>query len=464
MTTESPSSTLPEHAPPAAQVASSQPETPLPSLRHQLGGWLILTGLVLQIASFMLPWLPSPLVSLLLWSGAITLWPDIPRRNQWQAGILAGLGVLMLMAAKLVYGGDIDAWHVLDGNTFVVTMLVGVSFISLIGRPPQESQPKGPPITGKRGLIGTWLGVHLLGAILNLSTMFVIGDRLERRGPLNDPQLLALNRGLCSAAMWSPFFAAMGVVISLTPDIQFTTMVMVGLPVALAGGLFSIFELSRRFDLSTTPGFSLSPRSLLMPAGMAALVLLFHYLITPNLTIVAIITFLMPGIAILANLLRGSLVLRQRIQRHRHFRLPAMRGEITLFLCAGLLTKGMSSLVTAATQGNWTLFPVFDTSAAILSFLGIVASAIAGLHPIIGVSVLASMLDLGSINQNLFGFVALASWGVGTAVGPLSGTNLSLQGRYGISGYRMMRNNLLYALFMSLLVMVAITCLANSTG
>jgi hypothetical protein len=95
----------------------------------------------------------------------------------------------------------------------------------------------------------------------------------------------------------------------------------------------------------------------------------------------------------------------------------------------------------------------------VTSFLAIVASAMAGLHPIIGVSVLASMLYLEASRQTLFAFVALAAWGVGTSVGPLSGINLSLQGRYGISGTRLMTHNLGYAMAMSVLVVVAILLL-----
>lgn len=83
----------------------------------------------------------------------------------------------------------------------------------------------------------------------------------------------------------------------------------------------------------------------------------------------------------------------------------------------------------------------------------------AGLHPIIGVSVLASMLDLTAGQQTLFAFVGLASWAVGTSVGPLSGINLSLQGRYGVSGTSMMRHNLGYAAIMTLLVVAAILML-----
>ena len=42
-----------------------------------------------------------------------------------------------------------------------------------------------------------------------------------------------------------------------------------------------------------------------MPVSMAALVMLFHFWLTPSLTIVSIITFLLPGVAILSNLRDG---------------------------------------------------------------------------------------------------------------------------------------------------------------
>ncbi|PMR76998.1 hypothetical protein [Billgrantia endophytica] len=420
---------------------------------------LILTGLFLQILGFTgLSPLPH-LVGYALWLATVLLWRDIPRRTRWQAGTLAAIGLGLLGLAWTRFDATIAWPAVLDGNTYVVAMLVGVSFIGLVGNRSGSARPLGRPITGKRGTAGTWLGVHLLGTILNLSTVFMIGDRLARRAPLNTPQLLALNRGLSSAALWSPFFASMGVVMTLTPAMNYTQILVIGLPVALISGILTLFELSRRFDLAEVAGFSLSPRSLLMPLGMAALVMLFHYRVTPELGIVSIITLLLPTVALASNLPAGSRWTLHRVRQHTLIRLPAMRGEIALFLSAGLLTLGLSTLINAATGNEWTLFAHFGTGEAILSFLTIVASAIIGLHPIIGVSVLASMLDLTADRQTLFAFTALASWAVGTSVGPLSGINLSLQGRYGISGYRMMRHNLGYALVMSGLVVAAIVAL-----
>jgi hypothetical protein len=431
----------------------------LASPRHTLAGVLILASLVLQVGRFAGLALSPHWVSYGFWIAVVLLWLDLPRRTRQQSGILAGIGLLLLVLAWGYYGADIAWYRVLETNTYVVAMLVGVSFIGLIGASHRPSRGPGRRSLGRRGIASTWLSVHLLGSILNLSTVFMVGDRLQRSGPLTLPQYLALNRGLSSAALWSPFFASMGVVMILVPEMEFTTVLAVGMPLAACAGLITVIDLSRRFDLTNVSGFSLSPTSLLMPVTMASLVMLFHYGLTPNLTIVSIITFLLPGIALLSNLPKGPRWTLRLVHQHSLYRLPAMRGEITLFLCAGLLTHGISTLIDAATGSEWTLFAHFGAGAAVLSFLAIVASAVVGLHPIIGVSVLASMLDLETSQQTLFAFVALAAWGVGTSVGPLSGINLSLQGRYGISGTRLMRHNLGYAGMLSTLVVAAILVL-----
>ncbi|MWJ28329.1 hypothetical protein GPM19_08945 [Halomonas sp. ZH2S] len=424
--------------------------------RQQLAGVLILLGLIAQIIGFTGLVATAHAVSYLLWAAVALLWRDIPKRSRIQAGTLMVIGTLLLLLARFVYGAKVNWPAMLQGNTFVVAMLVGVSFIGLIGSRRGHEPAPGQKVTGAGGILRTWLGVHFLGIILNLSTVFMVGDRLARREPLKMPQLLALNRGLSSAALWSPFFASMGVVITLAPEMQYPHILSIGLPLALLSGLITTFEMKQRFELNDVEGFSLAPTSLLMPAGMAALVMAFHFWITPSLTIVSIITFLLPSVAALVNLRDGPLWTLRRIRQHTTTRLPAMRGEIALFLAAGLLTLGLSTFVRAVAGSEWTLFAVFGTPQAIFSFAAIVASALIGLHPIIGVSVLASVLTLEAGSQTLFAFVALASWAVGTSVGPLSGINLSLQGRYGVSGYRMMTNNAYYALMMSGLSIVAI--------
>lgn len=430
------------------------------TIRQRVAGVLIALALLLQIAGFT-GWISTALaVSYLLWLGVALLWRDIPRRSRLQAGALIVIGLGMLVVAHLEYGAVIDWPRVLTGNTFVVCMLVGVSFIALIGQQQSNKGVPGQSVNGAGGILRTWLGVHFLGTILNLSTVFMVGDRLARQKPLSMPQFLALNRGLSSAALWSPFFASMGVVMALVPEMNYLAVAVVGFPLAMLAGLFSTFELHKRFELSETAGFSLAPSSLFMPVGMATLVMVFHFAITPELSIVSIITFLLPLVALISNLPKGAQWTRRRFTQHALERLPTMRGEVSLFLAAGVLTLGLSTLVSAATNAQWSLFTEFGAFQANISFLAITLSGLIGLHPIIGVSVLASMLSLEGNEQTLFAFVALTAWSIGASVGPLSGINLSLQGRYGVSGYSMMKNNLVYAAIMSSIIVVLISLLA----
>ncbi|MGP9568499.1 hypothetical protein ACT3RP_13725 [Halomonas sp. AOP5-B2-8] len=428
--------------------------------QQRLAGVLILFGLIAQIIGFTGLLHTAHAVSYLLWLAVALLWRDIPKRSRIQAGVLMGLGLLMLLVARVVYDAEVDWPAMLQGNAFVAAMLVGVSFITLVGKQQGRKKAPGKKLTGYGGILRTWLGVHFLGTILNMSTIIMVGDRLARSGPLSMPQFLALNRGLSSAATWSPFFASMGIVIALAPEMQYSYVAMFGLPLALLSGLLTTLELGRRFDLREVYGFSLAPSSLLMPGIMALLVMVFHFWLTPRLSIVGIITFLIPMVALLYNLRDGPRYTFRRIRQHTTTRLPAMRGEISLFLAAGLLTLGLSTLVASIAGNDWTLFASFGAAQGMISFLAIVLSALAGLHPIIGISVLASMVSLQGSEHTLFAFAGLCSWAIGTSVGPLSGINLSLQGRYGVSGYRMMKNNLFYAGVMSLLSLASIVGLS----
>lgn len=430
------------------------PKTATPT-RHPIAGLLIAAGLLCLIASFLPAITLTPLASYLLWAALLLLWPETPGRTRWQSGVLALIGVALLIAAASLYEEQIDWARSLTGNVQVLGMLIGVSFVGLIAGAQVAPDATRPPRTGWQAIVHTWLGVHVLSVVLNISTVFMVGDRLAREGKLQLPQLLVLNRSLSSAALWSPFFASMGIVLSLVPDMQYRQILLIGLPLALLAGLIATLDLHRRFDWTHIEGFSLSPRSLLMPVVMAVLVLLFYSVITPGLGIISIITFLMPLAALASLLPAGLRRTRRALGDHVRQRLPLMRGELSLFLAAGLLTLGLSTFIDAATGGEWRLFSQFGLFEAMISLLVICTTALIGLHPIIGISVLASMLTLEGQEQTLFALVALGSWAVGTSVGPLSGINLSLQGRYGTSGFLIMRHNLVYAATLLVLILAA---------
>ncbi|BBM05944.1 hypothetical protein HAALTHF_40800n [Vreelandella aquamarina] len=61
---------------------------------------------------------------------------------------MIALGVVMLVVAQTVYGAAVNWPAMLQGNVFVASMLVGVSFISLIGTQGNKRAP-GKRVTGR---------------------------------------------------------------------------------------------------------------------------------------------------------------------------------------------------------------------------------------------------------------------------------------------------------------------------
>ena len=126
------------------------PDSPATTLRHALAGTLILLGLLLQVFSFA-GFVPIPNgVGYALWLGTLLLWRDIPRRTRWQASALVIIGLGSLLLANWRYAAEVDWLAVTGGNTYVVAMLVGVSFISLIGNRSGSKRSLGRPVTGRR--------------------------------------------------------------------------------------------------------------------------------------------------------------------------------------------------------------------------------------------------------------------------------------------------------------------------
>ncbi|WP_321154265.1 hypothetical protein, partial [Serratia nevei] len=81
---------------------------------------------------------------------------------------------------------------------------------------------------GRKGLWSTMASLNLLGAVINLSVLFIIGDRLERGGTLERRQVLVLSRIFCAAAFWSPFFVAMAVALTYAPGLQLSRILPFG--------------------------------------------------------------------------------------------------------------------------------------------------------------------------------------------------------------------------------------------
>jgi len=86
------------------------------------------------------------------------------------------------------------------------------------------------------------------------------------------------------------------------------------------------------------------------------------------------------------------------------------------------------------------------TACVLLAVLLIVAAL--GLHPVILIVSITPILLAVNPDPVLLGITFLFGWSLGTCVSPLSGTNLIMQGRFGIVAWRGALQNLPYVAVM----------------
>ncbi|MDX1266180.1 MAG: hypothetical protein R3311_02340 [Oceanisphaera sp.] len=434
-----------------------------PALSRRLAGILIMVSMALVAAGLLgLPVAPS-WAGAGYWCAASLLWPGLARRNRIQALLLLLVGAGCLVLSQRL-GAVVDIERLFASNSSLLSMLVAVSFLGLVSRPDDENAARFP--RGRRAVASTLGAVHLFGSVINLSSVFIIGDRLSRNGSVSREQAIVLIRGFTAAAFWSPFFAAMAVALSLAPEAKLASLWLVSMPLALLAMGLTWWQLNRQPGgdeaavVGEFTGYPLHPSGLMLPALLAAAVLLLHQW-WPALSILAVITLLSPLLSML------FLVVARRsplagLGQLVNGRLPQMGNELVLFLAAGVLAYGLENLLSS--WGGHLPLSGFGATEASLTYLATVLLSLLGIHPIICIALAGSVLAPLAPDHTLLALVFLSSWAVGTSTGPLSGINLAFQGRYGIDSFRIMRWNLSYLGIMSALVVLAIWLLAALLG
>ncbi|MGB1091250.1 MAG: hypothetical protein ACPGYX_03930 [Oceanobacter sp.] len=419
-----------------------------PVIRALAGSLLILSlGLVLltRLSDLLAPWMAG----VPLWLAAILLAPAIKSAQKKQIGILLLAGMAGLIFAA--WNGSDSRYLIkaVEGNQLVVSMLIGVSFLRLVALSnvaPFEQLPKGSQVLRK-----TLWGTHLFTSVLNISAVLIVGDRLahaRKNQPLDRIQGLVLLRAFSTCAVWSPFFASMGVTLISAPGSHLATLILFGLPIAVAGLLISHWELGRHPEAELSEGYPMDWSSLWMPMVLAVLVISAH-LIWPNMTVLTLVTLT----ALLFSI--GWLILTQKKQayplllNHVKESLPAMCSEIALFLGAAMLAAGVSASLDTL---NLQLAPThFGAPEACITLAILIAAAIAGMHPVTSVVLAGSLLSPTGSDANLLGLTLLMGWSLGVGLSPLSGIQLTLQARLGVRARDLLRDNLSYGPLMFLL-------------
>jgi hypothetical protein len=331
----------------------------------------------------------------------------------------------------------------LTQNIALLGMLGAVSFLQLLKAPNDaiEALPRG-----RIALWRTALGVHLLGAVINLSAVFIMAERIRALGKLRPEQAMILSRAFLAAALWSPFFAATAIALAYAPGANPLHLASAGGALAAVLLVIAVRDIEKSFDTTICDfvGYPIHLRSLQIPVLLSILVGAGHWLL-PHWTALSVISLASLAIACLAvTFERGVKSGSISIYHHCRDRLPGMAGELVLFLSAGVFASGLQSLISQG--GFWIPFSSFGAVEAALVLAIMILLSILGIHAVISITMISSWLAPIHPEPNLLALVFVESWAIGLAAGPLSGIHIAIQSRFGISANTLSRGNMRYCL------------------
>ena len=384
------------------------------------------------------------------WAAALLLFPRLPRAMVYQISgmLLIGSGCIAWAMLNKI---PPDLARAVSANIHVVALIASVTFLRLISLPAGPAQAPLP--SGKTSLVKTAWGLHLFASVINLSAVMIFGNRMEQAAKINRLQLVLFSRAFSSGCYWSPFYVSIATALVYAPGSDFITLVLAGLPVALSGLIITTWQVMRDEESENTYGYPLRFEALLVPLLLSIAVILLNRLFPafPVLTLITILSFLL---ALLALLIRTPSTAFTQIGVHIVSGLPDMYRELMLFLAAGVMSTGIATLLA----GSGMSLGITSVSPLIAGgfILAAMALSLVGVHPIVTISIVGSLLSNTAYNVNLLGVAMMMMWGNSIVVSPFSGINLTLQGRFGISSFSMMRWNAGYALTMLLVCITAL--------
>lgn len=420
-------------------MSQAAPTTLYP-LKSVITGWVLFIMLILALIAALTHLIPSYIAGIPVWIAAALLIRQQQRNQLIQSGILFLVGLIGLSIG--IFNGVDNRYllKALEANQLVVAMLIAVSFLRIVATNSIRCNEQLP--TGRKAILNTLFGGHLIAAVINISSVMIVGDRLSTRQPLTPLQGLTLLRSFSICAIWSPFFAAMGVILISAPGAQLGTLILYGLPTALIALLLSAWQIAQHPDAAHTPGYPMHFRALWMPLLLALLVMIAHQR-WPDLPVMTLVTLISMLFVLSYLCISQTTNGIQQLSNHIHEGLPKLGSEVTLFLAAAVMASGVAAFLTSM---QITLAPSdFTAPEACLTLLALVGLALIGMHPVTS-SVLAGSILMPSVSDpNLLGITLLLSWSIGVGVSPFSGVQLSLQSRYGISAMTLMKLNRYYS-------------------
>jgi hypothetical protein len=423
----------------------------------KLSGLLILSSFLVTLYAYFFNNDLLIVSGILAWISFLILFPSLKNKT-----IIIVLLILSFFAFCFSYfnGFRIDFIKVFTVNQYLLTLLIGVGFLRLIASPKKEKSSILPK--GKESFIKTYLGVHLFGSVINLSSLILVADKMYKKAPLTNTQVVLLTRAFASDAYWSPFFVAFAAAITYAPNLNTSIILLNGIVLAFFAFLITYFEVLRNkeFKLDEFRGYPLSFESLYLPLVLSLLVLITNHFHPEIKVIVLISTYSILMTLIILPIKKGFKQTFSKLNTHIIDELPKMKTELSLFLVAGMFGISISSILIGL---NLDLpFEIFDWQIASILLLIFIILAFIGIHPIITIAIIGDFL--GGVNHTLLALTFLMAWSTTVSTSPFSGLNLTIVARYNFDAKEIFRLNIFYALKMYLICVLCLFLLSKYLG
>ena len=368
------------------------------------------------------------------------------------------LPIILLVMSILIFlysfynNFEIYYYKIFTINQYLLQLLIGVGFLRLIAKPKLENINELPK--GKNSFIKTYLGVHLFGSVINLSSLILVADKMYKKAKLSSIQVMVLTRAFASDAYWSPFFVAFAAAITYAPNLDTKLVILNGLILAFFSFILTYFDTlnTKKYNLDEFRGYPIAFETLFLPIILAFLVLFTNHYYPEIKIIVLIALFSFLLVLIILPLKKGVTNFKNELIDHVLNELPKMKGELSLFLIAGMFGVLVSSVLIGyeiklpIESFDWKIAGIILAIFIILGFIGI--------HPIISISIIGDLL--GNFNHTLLAIMFLIAWSTTVSTSPFSGLNLTIVSRYNFSSLKIFKINIFYALKIYLISLLSL--------
>jgi len=288
--------------------------------------------------------------------------------------------------------------------------------------------------------LGAKLLTHGLGVVLNMGAVSIV-SQLTQASNIKSPRLVAtaINRGFVTTMFWSPYFAAMALILSQIP-IQWSSIVLYSFGLSLISILLSLFlerpfiKTNIRLDKEARVYSAEEVKDAKKKVAelvfylvfITAMVLLLEFLTSSS--IVFMICLVSISFPLLWCLLKGKgNVYWREWKDHVFIGIPRVKKEIVLFLIAGFFSGAFvhTDLSGPLVGFIQQVFGSFQLGAS-LFLAGIVfLTALVGIHPIVPITIFVTSIDPAQIgfSQEYFALLLLGSWGVSNTIAPATAVN-----------------------------------------